>query len=125
MIEEDLDPILIQVTVPLPIPMIFSGFTDPVHLKGWMCDEAEVEAKVGGAYIVGWKEPPFTSKGTIEGDTWTWTNEPKMGGKTMKMRFIMKIISATSYTFKFDMSEDGVHWNTSMEGKATKSTKAK
>jgi uncharacterized protein DUF1579 len=65
------------------------------------------------------------SKGTVEGDTWTWTNEAKMGGKTMKMRFIMKMISPTAYTFKFDMSEDGTHWNTTMEGKSTKSAKAK
>ncbi|MCI4317181.1 MAG: SRPBCC domain-containing protein [Thermoplasmata archaeon] len=83
MIEEDLDPILIQVTVPLPIPMIFSGFTDPVHLKGWMCDTAEVEPKVGGAYVVGWTEPPFTSKGTITQLTqdvdlgYTWRAPPE------------------------------------------------
>ena len=63
--EEDLDPIIIQVTVPLPIPLIFSAFTDPTHLRGWMCDAAEVEPTVGGAYVVSWSDPPFASRGRI------------------------------------------------------------
>lgn len=60
------------------------------------------------------------SKGMIDGDTWTWTSDEKMGGMTMKGRFIMKISSPTSYTFMFDMSQDGTKWSTIMEGKATK-----
>ena len=31
------------------------------------------------------------SKGTVDGDTWTWINDEKMGGMTMKGRFKMKI----------------------------------
>ena len=65
MIEEALDPILVQVTVPLPIPMIYSAFVDPHHLTGWMCDEANVEPKVGGRYEDGWNEPRFVSRGQI------------------------------------------------------------
>ena len=65
MIEEALDPILIQVTVPLPIPMIYSAFVDPTHLQGWMCDHALVEPKMGGRYEVGWEEPKFTSHGHV------------------------------------------------------------
>jgi hypothetical protein len=60
------------------------------------------------------------SKGMLDGDTWTWTNEEKMGGMTMKGRFTMKMTSATSYNFTFDMSQDGTKWSTVMEGKATK-----
>lgn len=60
------------------------------------------------------------SKGTLDGDTWHWINDFKMGPKTYKGRYTMKILSPTSYTFKFDMSEDGTKWDTSMEGKATK-----
>lgn len=64
--EEPLDPILIQVTVPLPISMIFAAFLDPNQLHGWLCESAKVEPKVGGAYELTWKEPiPFTSHGTI------------------------------------------------------------
>ncbi|HYU48260.1 MAG TPA: DUF1579 family protein [Terriglobales bacterium] len=61
------------------------------------------------------------AKGTVDGDTWTWTNDMKMGPQTMKGRFTEKILSPTSYTFKFEMSADGTKWDTAMEGKATKS----
>jgi hypothetical protein len=60
------------------------------------------------------------SKGAVDGDTWTWTNNEKMGDKTMKGRFTMKIVSPTSYNFIFEMSEDGAKWTTIMDGKATK-----
>lgn len=61
------------------------------------------------------------SKGTVDGDTWNWSNEFKMGPQTMKARYTMKILSPDSYTFKFEMSPDGTKWETGMEGKATKS----
>ena len=61
------------------------------------------------------------SKGTLEGDTWTWTNEEKMGSTSMKGRFTMKLLSPTSYNFSFEMSPDGTKWTTVMDGKATKS----
>jgi len=60
------------------------------------------------------------SKGTIDGDTWTWTNDEKMGGMTMKGRFTIHMTSTSSYTFVFDMSQDGTKWSTVMEGKASK-----
>lgn len=60
------------------------------------------------------------AKGTVDGDNWTWTADEKMGGQTMKGRYSMKILSPTSYSFKYEMSPDGTNWNTMMEGKATK-----
>ncbi len=60
------------------------------------------------------------AKGTVDGDTWTWTSDMKMGPQTAKGRFTEKILSPTSYTFKFEMSSDGTTWNTVMDGKATK-----
>jgi Protein of unknown function (DUF1579) len=60
------------------------------------------------------------SKGSVDGNTWTWVADEKMGGMTMKGRFTMKIISPTSYTFMFEMSQDGTKWSTVMDGKATK-----
>jgi hypothetical protein len=60
------------------------------------------------------------SRGTVDGDTWTWTNEEKMDGKTMKGRFTIHMTSSSSYTFAFDMSQDGTKWTTVMEGKASK-----
>jgi uncharacterized protein YndB with AHSA1/START domain len=64
--DEPLDPILVQVTIPLPLPMIHAAFTDPAQLTGWLCDTAQVVARVGGEYRLGWKEPvTFESAGTI------------------------------------------------------------
>src|SRR5713101_8849984 len=60
------------------------------------------------------------STGTVDGDTWTWTSDEHMGGQTMKGRFTMKVLSPTSYTMKFELSQDGTNWMTGMEGKATK-----
>ena len=60
----------------------------------------------------------------MDGDTWTWTNEMKMGDKTMKTRFTEKVLSPTSYSYKFEMSPDGTNWNLVMDGKDTKNTKA-
>jgi hypothetical protein len=60
------------------------------------------------------------AKGTVDGDTWTWTNEMKMGGKTIKSRYTEKVVSPTEYTYKFEMSPDGTNWNLVMDGKDTK-----
>ena len=60
------------------------------------------------------------SRGVLDGDTWTWTSDEKMGGMTMKGRFTMKITSASSYNFTFEMSQDGTKWNAMMDGKASK-----
>ena len=62
------------------------------------------------------------STGTVEGNTWIWLNDAKMGPKMMKGRFTMMILSPMSYTFKFEVSQDGTTWNTVMEGKETKAT---
>ena len=63
----------------------------------------------------------ISATGTVEGDTWTWHSEDKMGEKIMKGRYTVKVLSPTSYTFKFEMASDTGEWNTVMEGKATKS----
>jgi hypothetical protein len=60
------------------------------------------------------------SKGSVDGDTWTWVNDEKMGGTTIKGRFTMKVASPTSYNFSYEMSQDGTKWTTVMDGKATK-----
>src|SRR5579884_3401646 len=46
-----------------------------------------------------------SSKGTVNGDTWTWTGDADMGGgQVMKGRFTMKIVSPTVYTYAYDIS---------------------
>lgn len=60
------------------------------------------------------------SRGTLDGDTWTWTSDEKMGDTVTKGRFTMKFISPASYTFTYEMSPDGAKWTTAVDGKATK-----
>jgi hypothetical protein len=60
------------------------------------------------------------AKGTVDGDTWTWQSETRMGPQTIKGRLTIKMLSATAYNFKFEMSPDGATWNTVLEGKDTK-----
>jgi hypothetical protein len=59
-------------------------------------------------------------RGTVQGDTWVYDDEAKMGGKKVKSRYTMKISSPTSYTFKWEMQGDDGAWKAVMEGKATK-----
>ena len=64
--------------------------------------------------------PTTVSRGSVQGDTWTYTDESKMGGKMVKSRYTMKVLSPTSYTFKWEMQGEGGTWSPVMEGKSTK-----
>ena len=46
------------------------------------------------------------SKGTVQGDTWTWLSNESMAGKMMKGRFTIRELSPTSFTFKFEMAPE-------------------
>jgi hypothetical protein len=63
------------------------------------------------------------AKGNVDGNNWVYTSEDKMGGKTFHGRYSMVTASPDSYTFKYEMSEDGSNWTTLMEGKSTKAAK--
>ena len=60
------------------------------------------------------------AKGTVNGDTWTWQSETRIGSQTLKGRLTIKVISATAYDFKFETSSDGATWNTVLVGKDSK-----
>ena len=60
------------------------------------------------------------AKGNLEGDTWNWQSETRIGRRTMKGRLTIRMISPTAYRFKFETSPDGITWNTVLEGKDTK-----
>ena len=60
------------------------------------------------------------SRGIVEGDTWTWTNESKMGGKPVRGRFTLKQVSADSATYKFEMGTGDEPLKLIMEGKQTR-----
>jgi uncharacterized protein YndB with AHSA1/START domain len=74
--DEGLDPILIQVTVPLPVPMIYAALTTPEQLAGWLCASAQVAPRIGGEFALHFTEPVhFDSAGTIR----QWTADVDVG----------------------------------------------
>ncbi len=61
-----------------------------------------------------------SSKGSVSGDTWTWTSSQVYAGQDIKQKLTIKTLTPTSYTMKFEVSMDGTTWMTFMDGKATK-----
>ena len=62
----------------------------------------------------------ISSKGTLSGDTWTWTNTSNYGGMEIQGKMTIKILSPTSQSMKYEISMDGKNWMPFMEGKITK-----
>ena len=58
--------------------------------------------------------------GQVTGDTWNWEGESMMGGQVVKQRYIIKQVSADSYTFEFSMSMAGGPWAVVMTGTETR-----
>jgi len=61
-----------------------------------------------------------SARGTASGKVWTWKGEDKKGGKVIHSRYTITEASPTSYTFKWETSEDGKSWSTVAEGTSTK-----
>jgi hypothetical protein len=59
-------------------------------------------------------------KGTVQGKTWTYTDEGTMGGQRFKSRVTIKELSPTAYTFTMEMQGPDGKWATVMESKNTK-----
>jgi len=67
----------------------------------------------------------ITAKGTVSGDTWTWTTETMMQGTLIKTRLTEKEISKTQYTLKYESSTDGgTTWTSDLESTFTKEVPA-
>lgn len=60
------------------------------------------------------------AKGTVNGNTWTWLSETRIGAQTMNGRLTITMLSAAAYAFKFETSSDGRTWTSLLEGKDTK-----
>jgi hypothetical protein len=58
--------------------------------------------------------------GTFDGKVWTWSSDSSMGGKPMKSHYTLTQNSATAYTFKLEVSQDGNNWAPMMDGSGTK-----
>ena len=60
-------------------------------------------------------------RGTVEGDTWTYQDESKMGDQVVKSRYVIKVVDKKSYTFRYEMQGQDGQWKVIMEGKNTRS----
>ena len=60
------------------------------------------------------------SRGTVDGDTWTWVGENKMNGQTIHSRFTLKRVSNDVASFKFEMAAGSAPVLVVMEGKQTR-----
>jgi len=59
-------------------------------------------------------------RGTVKGDTWSYTDEGMMGGQKMKSRMTIKELSPTAYTFTMEIQGPDGKWMPFMESKSTK-----
>lgn len=59
-------------------------------------------------------------RGTLEGDVWTYLDESKVNGKTVRSRYVIARVDAKSYTFKWEVEGEGGAWKAVLEGKSTK-----
>ncbi|HWB43636.1 MAG TPA: DUF1579 family protein [Gemmatimonadales bacterium] len=60
------------------------------------------------------------AKGTLQGDTWTYTDESTMGGAKVKSRVTIKELSPTAYSFRMEFQAPDGKWLPVMESKNTK-----
>ena len=93
----------------------------PVQTLGIMGYDADKKAYTWSSFnSVGMSE---TASGTVKDDTWTWSSETKVGGKTMKTRYVMADTTPEGYTFRWETSADGKTWSSVLDGKATKAVR--
>ncbi len=59
-------------------------------------------------------------KGTVKGDTWTYTDESLMGGQKVKFRVTIKEVSPKMHTFLMEAQGPDGKWATMAESKNTK-----
>jgi hypothetical protein len=59
-------------------------------------------------------------KGTLQGDTWTYTDESTMGGQKVKSRVTIKELSPKSYSFRMEFQGPDGKWVPAMESTNTK-----
>ena len=59
-------------------------------------------------------------KGTLQGKTWSYTDESMMGGKKVKSRVTINEVSPTEYTFKMELQGADGKWAPMMESKSSK-----
>jgi hypothetical protein len=59
-------------------------------------------------------------RGTVKGDTWTYTDESVMGGKKIKSRVTIKELSPSAYTFTMELQGPDGKWAPAIQTRNTK-----
>ena len=59
-------------------------------------------------------------KGTVRGDTWTYTDEATFGGSKVKSQVTIKELSPTSHTFRLEIQGPDGKWMPMVETRNTK-----
>jgi Protein of unknown function (DUF1579) len=94
-----------------------SGPTKSIGILGYSTEE-----KVYTYYGV--DNSPMTMatvpKGTIQGNTWSYTDESTMGGQKVKSRVTIKELSPSAYTFLLEIQGPDGKWAPVVESKNTK-----
>jgi hypothetical protein len=100
------------------------GFTLICHneingsdVKGLQIMTYEADEKVYKDYEFDSGGHNSSATGTNEGDTWTWRSDNKMGGKIVKTRVTLKVLSPDSITTKTEMLDDNDTWKLIGESK--------
>ena len=62
-------------------------------------------------------------RGTVKGDTWTYSDESMMGGRKVKTRVTMKELSPTAYTFKMEAQGPDGTWAPVIGARARRPTR--
>jgi len=57
------------------------------------------------------------AKGTLTGDTWVYTDEFKMGLRTIKSRYTIKMVPPDAYHFTWEMMGEDGKWTTVVDGR--------
>jgi hypothetical protein len=82
------------------------------------------DAKVYTYHEFGSMGDVIDAKGKVDGDTWTWTADSKMGDDKFSVRVTIKHVSKTEYTFKLEMAKNGGDFSTVEEMTGHKATPA-
>ena len=97
-----------------------TGPTGPVKSLGIMSYSPEEKVYVYYGLESSGMTMTTVARGTVSGDTWTYSDESTMGGKKIKSRYVLTQISAKNYDFKWEMMGENGQWTTVASGKSTK-----
>jgi hypothetical protein len=91
------------------------GRLEGVEILGW-------DAELGSYFQRGFDSEGRTHvyRGSVTGDTWTWTFEARAGDRDYRARITICQVSPGEQRYRSEISEDGEDWTTVLEGVLTR-----